>query len=274
MDEHTGIFSSTPLTTFTIRPNEGIVLANEANWDGPHHSQPYGYTYVAPTVPHVLAWPLSITASGIVDGGNPSNQTITVTNTGAGTMIWTAVKPVGHTWLTVTPACDTGNGTITVVFNTTGLVTGSYSSTIALSCATADNPLTIIPVSLTMTSVDKAHIVCSPTSLTFQRFENDTIPDSTKLAIHNTGAGIMSWAITNSGWWLGVNQISGTEPESLITAIVPSPMPIGTYYDTLVVSSETADNSPVYVPVTLIVRTAIPEGDRTKLKIRGLRKRP
>lgn len=275
MEPTTGVFSATPITSFTIRHGEGVVLANEANWSGPNHSQPYGYTYVAPTVPHVFVWPQSISANGIVGGGNPSNQTVAVSNTGAGTMIWTASKSPAHTWYSISPACDTGDGTLTVSFDISGITSsGDYSSNISISCSNADNPLTVIPVSLTVTSVDQAHIVCSPTSFIFNRFENDSTPDSTKLAITNTGAGIMSWTITNSGWWLGVNQSSGTEPESLTTAIVPSPVPVGTYYDTLVVSSETADNSPVYVPVTLIVRTAIPEGDRTKLKIRGLRKRP
>jgi hypothetical protein len=69
-------------------------------------------------------------------GTNPAPQTITITNTGGGTLNWTAGTP-SQPWLTVTPASgsDAAGGTSTPSFNVNvaGMTAGSYSATVSIT---------------------------------------------------------------------------------------------------------------------------------------------
>lgn len=66
-------------------------------------------------------------------GANPAGQNLTITNTGGGTLNWTAGTP-SQTWLTVTPASgsDAGGGASTSTFNVNvaGMTAGTYTATV------------------------------------------------------------------------------------------------------------------------------------------------
>ena len=65
----------------------------------------------------------SLSFSAVQGGSNPANRTITISNSGSGTLNWTASESA--TWLSVSPASGTGTGTITISVNTTGLTAGT-----------------------------------------------------------------------------------------------------------------------------------------------------
>ena len=69
-------------------------------------------------------------------GTNPAAQSITITNTGGGTLNWTAGAP-SQPWLTVTPSSGSAaaGGTSTPSFNVnvTGLAAGSYTATVNIT---------------------------------------------------------------------------------------------------------------------------------------------
>ena len=56
----------------------------------------------ASVTPVIARNPASISFSAIQNGANPSSQTVTVTNSGSGTMNWTAASSVP--WLTINGA--------------------------------------------------------------------------------------------------------------------------------------------------------------------------
>jgi hypothetical protein len=77
-------------------------------------------------------------------------QTVRLTQTGAGTVTWTATS--NQPWLTVTPASGTGSATLTiaVVFNSALPVNGSSTGSIALAFTGAGN--TAGPIGVTLTT--------------------------------------------------------------------------------------------------------------------------
>jgi len=79
-------------------------------------------------------------------GTNPTNQSFTISNTGGGTLIWTAGDNAG--WLTLSPATGTNTGTVTAAVNLTGLATGTYGGTITVAATGATSKT--LPVSLTV----------------------------------------------------------------------------------------------------------------------------
>ena len=101
----------------------------------------------APTSSPVISLNVtSLTFTGTSGASNPSAQSFTISNTGTGTMTWTAGD--NATWLTLSPASGTNTGTVAAAVNLTGLSAGTYSGTIIVSATGATSKT--LPVSFTV----------------------------------------------------------------------------------------------------------------------------
>lgn len=101
----------------------------------------------APTSSPVISLNVtSLTFTGTSGASNPSAQSFTISNTGTGTMTWTAGD--NATWLTLSPASGTNTGTVAAAVNLTGLSAGTYSGTITVSATGATSKT--LPVSFTV----------------------------------------------------------------------------------------------------------------------------
>lgn len=90
----------------------------------------------------------SLAFSGTAGGVNPAAQSFTISNTGAGTLTWTAGDSAS--WLTLAPATGTNTGTVSATVNLAGLAAGTYSGTITVAATGATSRT--LPVSLTVGS--------------------------------------------------------------------------------------------------------------------------
>ena len=91
--------------------------------------------------PEISLNPTSLNFS-MVEGSAPSNQTIAVSNSGGGSLSWTALADSAlPAWLSVSPASGTGNASLTVSVNASGLLPGIYSKSITVSAPGATNTL-------------------------------------------------------------------------------------------------------------------------------------
>jgi hypothetical protein len=104
---------------------------------------------VSPTTPVISPSSSFLSFSGTV-GTNPANQTLTISNTGVGTLAWTATKT--QTWLSLTPTTGGNGGSITLSINTTGLAAGTFNDTITITDPNASNSPQTVTVNLTLTS--------------------------------------------------------------------------------------------------------------------------
>ena len=93
-----------------------------------------------------------------VAGTNPANQTIALSNSGGGTLNWTAAAD-GTTpaWLSVSPANGTGDAQITVSVNIAGLAAGTYTKAITITANGATNSPQTVNVTLTVNPVTTTH---------------------------------------------------------------------------------------------------------------------
>jgi len=105
---------------------------------------------VIPVTLTIQAASLSVTPSSQTFFGaiglNPTAQTIQVTNSGTGSLNWTA--SVTSTWLGLSPTSGSGPSTVSVAPNTSGLAVGSYNDTVTINAPNAANSPATIPVSL------------------------------------------------------------------------------------------------------------------------------
>ena len=77
-----------------------------------------------------------------------SSQPVVVSNSGGGTLLWTAAS--NQSWLMAAPASGTGTGILIVSVNASGLAAGTYPGTITVSDANASNSPQTISVTLTV----------------------------------------------------------------------------------------------------------------------------
>jgi glucose/arabinose dehydrogenase len=83
-------------------------------------------------------------------GGNPASASLSVTNTGGGTLSWTATD--NATWLSATPAGGNAPSTLTVSVDVAGLAVGTYAGAVTIASAGAAGSPGVIPVTLTITT--------------------------------------------------------------------------------------------------------------------------
>lgn len=89
--------------------------------------------------------------SGSAGGGNPPSQSVNISNSGGGTLAWTATTSAN--WLSVSPSSGSGNGSITVTVSSGNLSAGPYNGTITISAAGASNSPQTVSVTLALTAM-------------------------------------------------------------------------------------------------------------------------
>jgi len=229
-------------------------------------------TVAAANPPQLVIGSQVITVSAL-QGGTPTTSTISLMNTGGGTITFqaTATTPSGQSWLSVTPSSGKiTNGSpasLSVTATPGNLAAGTYSGSIAIVGTGGATPVAVqIPVTLSIAQSTSV-ILLSQTGLTFTAIAGGGTPLSQNFGILNTGQGSMNWTATakspsgGSVPWLTLLETSGTVVRpyldvSLVdVAINPTGLVAGDYYAQIQVTSP-AGNSPQSMTVLLTVKPA------------------
>jgi hypothetical protein len=106
--------------------------------------------------PTISVSPASLLFSGQAGGATPASQTLTISNTGGGTLNWSVSTNVP--WLSVSPSSGSAppSANVTVSVNIAGLSAGQHHGQITLTAAGATNSPVIVPVTLTLTPAGAA----------------------------------------------------------------------------------------------------------------------
>ena len=191
--------------------------------------------------------PTSLAFTGVLGGANPASQSVSISNTGAGTLNWAVSDDA--TWLTLNPTSGTNAGTVTASVSTAALAAGTYGATITVTGNAANAPRT---VAVTLTVTSQPAIGVSPTSLAFSGPQGGSNPASQTLAISNTGGGTLNWTSADDAAWLTLSPLSGTNAGNVTVSVNTAGLAAGSYSATITITGN-ASNSPHTVPVTLTV---------------------
>ncbi|MCP4149469.1 MAG: hypothetical protein GY757_17105 [bacterium] len=83
-----------------------------------------------------------------IGGTTPAAQTLLVSNSGGGSMSWTASTATA--WIGITPASGTGSASVAVTVSPSGMSAGDYSGTIAVTAPTAENSPQTVTINLSV----------------------------------------------------------------------------------------------------------------------------
>lgn len=153
------------------------------------------------------------------------------------------------------PSQGNGSTVVTVTADPTGLVPGTYTSTLNFTALGASNPVLTVPLNLVVSA--NPTLTATPSSLTFDLALGSTATATGILAVVSTGSAIAFTvsSTTSSGTnWLSVSPDKGTAaanaPAGLVVTANPSGLATGTYTGTVTV---TGSNTAVTVPVNLVI---------------------
>jgi hypothetical protein len=92
----------------------------------------------------------SLTFSGVAGGSNPAAQVVNISNTGGGTLNWTASNT--ESWLIPSAASGSAPAALSIGVVNSGLSPGTYSDTITINAPGASNSPQMVAVTLNLTS--------------------------------------------------------------------------------------------------------------------------
>jgi hypothetical protein len=191
----------------------------------------------------------SLSFTGTAGGSNPTAQSVTVSNTGAGTMNWTASS--NQSWLTVSPASGSNSGTLSIGANLSGLTASTYTGTITVTAAGATGSPKTISVSLVVAAPAPASLTVSSSALSFTGTVNSSNPSAQSVSISNAGGVAMPWTATSNSAWLTVSPASGTNSGTLSVAVNTTGLAVNTYNGAITVDAGTAGAKTVAVALTV-----------------------
>jgi hypothetical protein len=213
------------------------------------------------TAPDLIASPGQLSFTATVNGSNPANQTISVTNQG-GTGDLTFTLSDNASWLSASASnSNTAPSTVTVSVDITGLGTGSYNGTLTIDPAEATDATITIPVALTVQAAPATapDLRVTPTSLAFTATEDAGSPAAKTVAVSNIGgAGDVTFAVTDTATWLTVSPTSGSAPATLTVTVNTTGLVAAQYAATITVNPGEATATNQTVTVALVIEPNIP----------------
>lgn len=198
--------------------------------------------------PGLSVSPLTIEHATNVNSNATFSDNIAVTNSGTGTLSWSASS--SKPWLTLGTTSGTGNGSIAVQINTAGLGGGTYHDDVVITAPGAAGSPARVGVTLT---VFAPGLAVSPDVVRDTAPAGATTPSTHTLHVTNSGTGSITWSATKSQPWVTLSKVNGGAPEDVVVTLNPSGLPAGTQTDTVVFTSQEATNGPVKVPVELTI---------------------
>ena len=191
------------------------------------------------------------TSASNQEAPNPAARTVSVANTGGGTLSFTASDDAS--WLTVTPGTGSAPRDLSVAVNTAGLAAGTHTATVRVESPGVDGSPRLIPVTLTLAPAPPPALSVSPSSLSFSATVGGVAPAAQSLSVTNTGSGSLTYTASDNASWLGVTPGSGTAPGTLSVSVTAAGLTAGTYSGSVTVTAPGANGSPATIPVTLTV---------------------
>jgi Viral BACON domain len=181
----------------------------------------------------------------------PPPQVLTVSNRGGGILNWNATT--NTSWLTLSPASGTGDGTVTISPASDSLGVGTHTGSITLSAPGAQ-PVSL-PITFTVTPAPVPPAIgVSSTSLSFTAQQGGGNPTAQPLSIRNTGGGTLSWTASDNVAWLTLSPAAGTGNGTVTITPVLGSLGVGTHTGSITLSAPGAQ--PVSLPITFTVTPA------------------
>ena len=235
------IINNQYIVTYSTKKTDALnhIVAITATQNGLTGTGSKTYTSCLPAAANLTVSPLS--QNVVKDAGS---TTFNVSNSGSGTMSWTAAVINSGSWLSITSgASGTNSGTINCSF-TANTSASTRTATIRVTAASATGS----PVDVTVTQA-QASVPILSIAPSNQSVSKDV--SATMFSVSNTGTGTMPWIATvTSGTWLTITSGSSGTNSGTINCSFTANTSTSARTATIRITAAGATGSPVDVTVT------------------------
>ncbi len=202
--------------------------------------------------------PTSLSFTGKDGALSPQREQVTISKKSRSKTSVPWKVTTSASWISVSShSGSTGRETdsITVIPLIARLEPGTYQEMVSVIPTDPSFVPSSIQVTVTVVPADPT-IAQTPTAFTFSGQEGASDPASQTLNLMNQGDGSFSWTLVESIPWLTLSANSGTttnETDTVNLTAQISGLEAGTYSGMVQVQSNEATNSPVGIPITLIL---------------------
>ncbi len=165
-------------------------------------------------------------------------------------------------WISVTPESGQTELTVDVTVDITGLAAGDYLDSILIS-PVLDSPKAVtkdgkdlVPVFAFVTlkvSEPAKLLVVEPDTIVIEMSEGDMVAPGAAFYVYEQGDNAIDFSAGTGADWINITDPTGTTPDSVHFIIGRLTIPAGEYMDSIIVTAEEAENSPLLVYVVLNV---------------------
>jgi hypothetical protein len=208
-------------------------------------------TVTVSAAPLIRASPTQLTFGYQLDGKAPTPQALAITS--SGTPVNVTVASSGEPWLSVVGTGGSTPSVFTVSVDGSKLAAGTYTGSITVTSTGAVNSPLSVPVALVVTAAPT--LIAAPAQLSFSHQIGQAAPANQQVAVTSSSGSISFAASTStngSGSWLKVSG-GGSTPSMIDVEVNTAGLPAGTYSGKVALTSSGAGNSPLEIPVTLVV---------------------
>lgn len=199
-----------------------------------------------PYDPIISLSPPSVVFSAVEGGANPNPKTLSISNTGGGTLDWNASAITA--WLSLSPMSGAGDDSVALSVDISGLSAGMYYDTVTVSDPEAGNNPQKTPVDLWVQEPPPI-IGVDPDILFFDMLLGDTGLSPKSVTITNLGGHNLNWTIEESEDWLSVNPTYGVGDGVIWVSVDTTGLGDETHTGTISVIDPSAANSPQVVDI-------------------------
>lgn len=199
-----GVLSPSGSGTFAFRDTSGGAVSENSSqsslaalpstWSaGPkwNDSPISAYATLTTTGPVLSASPTSISSGAIVGGSDPVSSTVSVTNTGSGSLTFSATSD--SPWLTVSPASGTAPQNLTVSETVTGLSAGTYTGHVTVTASGVQGSPEVLTVTLVVNAPAPSNGLDWP-AVEHDPARTGTAPAEAQIGTANAASLARNWA--------------------------------------------------------------------------------
>jgi Abnormal spindle-like microcephaly-assoc'd, ASPM-SPD-2-Hydin len=207
------------------------------------------------TTPSTLTTSMSAIAfTAPVGGTAPSSQSVMI---GANPSVATAFTiSADQAWIALSANSGTTSSAIRVGANNSGLAAGNYNGHVIVSAAGTTNAPVSIPVTLAVTAPQVSSLVSLSGSLSFSAQLGGPAPGAQALTVLASPLAALPVTTTVDRSWITVVGGTSTTTATMQIGVNMTGLAAGTYSGHAIVSSTGAPNSPLSIPVTLVISAA------------------
>jgi len=198
---------------------------------------------------------------GVRNGSPLPPQSVSIRSVNGPRFTW-AVSSTAE-WLSVSPAAGSSPGELQVGVDLATLEPGDYLDTITISSPEAVNSPVRLPVMLRVEAATE--MVVTPGRLEFRSVVHAPNPPGQNLQLRSANDVALAWSAYWVSTWLLLSPSSGGQLGQVGVSVDAVTLDTGRYIDTIVFTARGAANSPVRIPVVLVVDTAASVPPSTEL---------